>query len=601
MAETKIVNLQVSDNLDKTTNSVKTLKSQLKDAVNDVQQLSEKFGETSKEAINAARKAADLKDRIEDANDAILAFKGEGTFLATTKALSAASSGFAAVQGGMALLGTESEEVEKTLLKVQSAMALSQGLAGLEDAGRSFKQLGTVIKNTAVVQKVLTVAQATYTTVVGASTGALKIFRIALASTGIGAIVVGLGLLIANFDKVKKAVLNLIPGLAQVGEFFGNIVESVTDFVGVTSEAERALDSMLASADKSLANNKKFLQQHGSQLDEFTKKKIEAKNKYLEAIKEEGNSEKDRVALGKELSRQLAAIDKEREDSRVKKNQEAADKIKKDNEKLAADKKIADDKILANQKIADAAYLKSIEDRLKNEQSQIDAFNQNISQLDALQKEQDDKKLADEKAISDASIKIAQEQFAEIDGLRIKNIEREKVANEAKLALQNEYLNLASQGINVLKDLAGKNLALQKAALIAESAVAIARIVINTQAANLKAVAASPLTFGQPWVAINTISGVLSAVSTIAATKKALGALGGGSAPTAPALTAGAGGGATTPPAAPQFNVVGTSGVNQIAQGLGNQSPVQAYVVGSQVTTQQALDRNIVRTATLGG
>ena len=57
----------------------------------------------------------------------------------------------------------------------------------------------------------------------------------------------------------------------------------------------------------------------------------------------------------------------------------------------------------------------------------------------------------------------------------------------------------------------------------------------------------------------------------------------------------------SAPPAAPSFNVVGTSGVNQIAQGLGNQSPVQAYVVGSQVTTQQSLDRNIVRTATLGG
>jgi hypothetical protein len=71
------------------------------------------------------------------------------------------------------------------------------------------------------------------------------------------------------------------------------------------------------------------------------------------------------------------------------------------------------------------------------------------------------------------------------------------------------------------------------------------------------------------------------------------GGSGGVSAPANPATAAA--------PAAPQFNVVGTSGVNQIAQGLGNQSPVMAYVVGSQVTTQQALDRNIVRTATLGG
>lgn len=58
----------------------------------------------------------------------------------------------------------------------------------------------------------------------------------------------------------------------------------------------------------------------------------------------------------------------------------------------------------------------------------------------------------------------------------------------------------------------------------------------------------------------------------------------------------GAGGGSS----APSFNVVGQSGVNQLAQSLQqDQQPIQAYVVGSNVTTQQELDRNIVETATL--
>jgi hypothetical protein len=52
--------------------------------------------------------------------------------------------------------------------------------------------------------------------------------------------------------------------------------------------------------------------------------------------------------------------------------------------------------------------------------------------------------------------------------------------------------------------------------------------------------------------------------------------------------------------AAPSFNVVGTSGVNQIAQTVGNQQPVRAFVVSQDVTTQQALDRNIVKSASLG-
>jgi len=49
----------------------------------------------------------------------------------------------------------------------------------------------------------------------------------------------------------------------------------------------------------------------------------------------------------------------------------------------------------------------------------------------------------------------------------------------------------------------------------------------------------------------------------------------------------------------PQFNIVGTSGINQIAQSLNQDRPVRAYVVGSDVSTQQQLDRNRVKTASL--
>jgi len=58
------------------------------------------------------------------------------------------------------------------------------------------------------------------------------------------------------------------------------------------------------------------------------------------------------------------------------------------------------------------------------------------------------------------------------------------------------------------------------------------------------------------------------------------------------------GGGAPTM-SAPQFNVVGQSGLNQLASL--NQQPIQAYVVSGQVTSQQALDRNRLENATLGG
>ena len=50
---------------------------------------------------------------------------------------------------------------------------------------------------------------------------------------------------------------------------------------------------------------------------------------------------------------------------------------------------------------------------------------------------------------------------------------------------------------------------------------------------------------------------------------------------------------------APEFNIVGTSGANQIADVVSSQAPIKAFVVANDVTTAQALDRNIVESATL--
>ena len=67
---------------------------------------------------------------------------------------------------------------------------------------------------------------------------------------------------------------------------------------------------------------------------------------------------------------------------------------------------------------------------------------------------------------------------------------------------------------------------------------------------------------------------------------------------TAPNLGGAAGGGGQS---APSFNVVGNSGASQLSQTLNEErTPVQSFVVGSAVTSQQALDRDIVETASLG-
>ena len=127
-------------------------------------------------------------------------------------------------------------------------------------------------------------------------------------------------------------------------------------------------------------------------------------------------------------------------------------------------------------------------------------------------------------------------------------------------------------------------------------------MIINTKAANTAAklkYAAIPggLAFASTEIALNNVSTGIGIAANIAATAKGLKALGGGSAPTGSA-GGGDGGGAPTM-SAPQFNVVGQSGVNQLA--TLNQQPIQAYVVSGQITSQQALDRNRLENATLGG
>ena len=104
MAETKTINLDINANLG-------TLKQQFKEAQNEVNALSEKFGATSKEAVKAARAAADLKDRIGDAKALTDAFNPDAKFKSLTASIGGAAGGFSAFQGAMGLVGAESKNV----------------------------------------------------------------------------------------------------------------------------------------------------------------------------------------------------------------------------------------------------------------------------------------------------------------------------------------------------------------------------------------------------------------------------------------------------------------------------------------------------------
>lgn len=164
---------------------VKPLKKQLREATQELQTARQKFGEFSDEAVTAAKKVAGIRDEIESANEAAQVFDPGKRFQALTTAASTAAGGIAAVQGAMALFGSESQDVEKALLKVQSAMALSQGLSQLKDIGKVGEQLQISFKGL---------------------TAGVNGFKKALITTGIGALVVAVGLLVAYWEDIMALV-----------------------------------------------------------------------------------------------------------------------------------------------------------------------------------------------------------------------------------------------------------------------------------------------------------------------------------------------------------------------------------------------------------
>ena len=226
-------------------------------------------------------------------------------------------------------------------------------------------------------------------------------------------------------------------------------------------------------------------------------------------------------------------------------------------------------------------------------------YSRRVLEIEKIAQTETEKQILIEKL--DAEHKVRLLAATATDGEKQK-AEEEKIAKsklEQKKAIKTAEEDLLMSSLSTLKTIFGKNKDIQKGILLAENGIALAKLTMSTVEAVGKDNAASPLTLGMPWSGIHIGQGVLGAVNIISATSKGLAALGGGSAGAAPSMGS-SGGGA---PTAPSFNVVGASGTNQLAQSIGQQQqqPIQAYVVANNVTTAQALNRNIIQSATIGG
>jgi hypothetical protein len=379
------------------------------------------------------------------------AFNPDAKFKALTSSLSGVAGGFSALQGAMGIFGANTKDVEKALLKVQSAMAISQGLQSLGESIDSFKQLGLVIKDTtlyqsaynfvvsgtlkgkteelknlnesivakqeeasltedvtskmeqgkkaieevtmatseqviatetatgtqelkavavegaaaadeagavaaetnAVAQETQAVATTTATTATTAATVGMKLLRLALMGTGIGLLIAGITALVANFDNIKKAIFNLIPGLGKVADFIGGLVNKVTDFIGITSEAGRATAKLIKDNEESIKSGERFLDLNADKYDKYTQRKMKAnidfKKKENEFLKDSALSQKQRDEFIKEArdkaDREIKRADDDRQKEVSDNNKKIQDKIDEQNRKVEQKQKEHNDKI----------------------------------------------------------------------------------------------------------------------------------------------------------------------------------------------------------------------------------------------------------------
>lgn len=551
--------------------------------------------------------------------------------------LQGVASGFALAQGAMGAFGAESEEVEQMILKVQSAMAISEGISGLKEASASFSALGKSAKK------------------------ALAGIRTGIAATGIGVLLVALGAIVAYWDDIKSALTGVNSEQAKLNEAAQKnaaIEREKLDSLGSQDNILRSqgftekqiLEMKIKQTDQAISAQEVAIQTAETTL----KSQVEAAKKNKEFLKgalqfimapldllmkgvdkvasvfgaewnlsdslrdweasllfdPEGIEEKGMAAIDE----QKKTLDKMRNDRAGMDLQvKAIDKAAYERRKAERDKEAEENKSLLDEKLAQEKAFQDELNRMKKEadlarmeeeeelseiirQAQLDERTLELEELDthyfnlierARQHGLDVTALEEEQR---AKTKTLQ------DGWRQEDADAKKAANDKeiqdRLNKEQASVAMASDALDAINGLvqafAGDNEKAQRRAFVVDKAVNIAKAVMNTATGVSQALASSPppLSFVQAGI---TAAAGAAQIATIAKTKFQASGGGSTSVPTPPT------GGAARPA---NFNIIGNSGTNQLAESLGNQT-MKAYVVGSEVTTQQSLDRNRVKNASI--
>ena len=546
MAE-EIIGVKVQVDASDVGKSVGDLRKKIAQAEDQVKQLTKAYGEQSREAIEAQKTLSQLQtitnQKIEQQNKRIDD---------AAKTVSALSAAYGGVQGALELTGLAGEDTIKQLAKIQSALAIGDAVQNLAEFRGSitntFKSFGSSIKTT------------------------FSTLRSGLIATGIGAFVVALGLVAANFETVKKVVLNFIPGLGKLADFVGNLVTKFTDFVGITSEADRVLEKLSktnAKANENIEARVKLLTAQGGKEKEIYALQKEANanetNALRERLKLTGKLTEEEAKRFRELKVESQVLDITEKKRIADRNADAA--------KVAADKQKEKDRIKAEYEEGQTLIRREKELAANLTTTQI--LGVTAAGKDALIQTQ-----VVAKGVSNAIIVSATEQA----DAKKKLTDYEKELEKQKFDAQ---VGLASQSLSIIGGLVDQNSAAGKA-------IAVTQAIINTYQGASKALAQGGI-FG-PVAAAATIAAGLINVKKIVSTKIPS-AKGGGSVADSGSPSMSMASAPITPSAPIQNTVTSLSqqSINQMGSATG-----RAYVVESDITNQQEKIIRINRAARLG-
>jgi NAD(P)-dependent dehydrogenase (short-subunit alcohol dehydrogenase family) len=567
--------------------------------------------EGSEEYNKIAQRAGEVSDQIGDINTRIKALGSDTKNIdAVVQGAQALSGAFSIATSASALLGEENKDLQETMLKVESAIGLTVGIQSVANALQ--KETALSIGLSTAATKIQTGAQIVYATVVGTTTGALKALRVALVSTGVGALVVALGFLISKMtesteatEDQKEAQDALNESLKTSTELYGRFSKSI-DFA---NKASLLRAKIAGASEKELQK----IQQDGfdSQLKNLKEEEVNLKKQ----LNNQKASYETRLKILDELDRNSKAqidLDRERQIQQLGFESDVADQRRDNQAKINEEAKRKSDERL---RIAEEEYkrLRELENqRGRSAEAEFDALLKleadakernrvaGLTELEQVQQKYDaqiealkqagistvELEIEKANAINDINLKIQEEE----EKVRLANKEADEKELERKKLLKEQELALVGDTLGKISFLLGKNSKAGKA-------FAIAQALINTYqgiTAELATKALTPYEIGLKVVNVAYIAKTgFDAVKKIASTSTSGSGGSGGS------QSLGGGGGAS---ATPQFNLVGQSSTNQLTATIAGQQnrPVQTYVVGSQVTSQQALDRNAQQASVFG-